>query len=105
AVSHEFKTPLAGITGAVELLQDHFETMSPDERRRFLDNIAGDSERLSQLVTRLLDLARADMATPEAGVATVLAVPVARLAAGESAAGFVVETDLPPDLPAVAAPL
>jgi len=102
AVSHEFKTPLAGITGAVELLQDHFETMSPQERRRFLDNIAGDSGRLSQLVTRLLDLARADMATPEAGVATDLAAPVRRAA---DAAGFPVEVDVGRDVPPVAAPL
>lgn len=104
AVSHEFKTPLAGIKGAVELLQDHFETMSPEERRRFLDNIAGDSERLSQLVTRLLDLARADMATPEAGVATPLPALVARVAAAESAPGFRVDVRLPDDLPEVAAP-
>jgi len=102
AVSHEFKTPLAGITGAVELLQDHFETMSPDERRRFLDNIAGDSERLSQLVTRLLDLARADMATFEAGAATHVAEPVRRAA---DAAGFPVTVDAPREIPAVAAPL
>jgi two-component system sensor histidine kinase ChvG len=68
AVSHEFKTPLAGIQGAVELLQDH-DDMEPDQRRRFLDNIAADGRRLSALVTRLLDLARADMARPEAGLA------------------------------------
>jgi len=104
AVSHEFKTPLAGITGAVELLQDHFETMSAHERRRFLDNIAGDSERLSQLVTRLLDLARADMATPEAGVATALAEPAARVAAAEAGPGFAIEVDMPAELPPVAAP-
>jgi signal transduction histidine kinase len=102
AVSHEFKTPLAGIGGAVELLQDHFETMSPQERRRFLDNIAGDSERLSQLVTRLLDLARADMAMPEAGAAADLREPVRRAA---DAAGFPVEVDVPRDVPPVAAPL
>ena len=68
AVSHEFKTPLAGIQGAVELLQDH-DDMEPDQRRRFLTNIAADGRRLSALVTRLLDLARADMARPEAGLA------------------------------------
>ena len=102
AVSHEFKTPLAGIGGAVELLQDHFETMSPADRRRFLDNIAGDTDRLSQLVTRLLDLARADMAMPEAGAAADLAEPVRRAA---DAAGFPVEVDVPRDIPSVAAPL
>lgn len=104
AVSHEFKTPLAGITGAVELLQDHYETMSPDERKRFLDNIAGDAERLSQLVTRLLDLARADMATPEAGVATVLAEPIRRAVDGQVRPDFTVQVDAPRDVPAVAAP-
>lgn len=102
AVSHEFKTPLAGIRGAVELLQDHFETMSPAERRRFLDNIAGDSDRLSQLVTRLLDLARADMTMPEAGATADLAEPARRTA---DAAGFPVEVDVPRDVPQVAAPL
>jgi two-component system sensor histidine kinase ChvG len=104
AVSHEFKTPLAGISGAVELLQDHFETMSPAERRRFLDNVSGDSERLSQLVTRLLDLARADMALPEAGVASALSEPVRRAADAQAGDGFEVRVDLPADLPMVAAP-
>jgi two-component system sensor histidine kinase ChvG len=104
AVSHEFKTPLAGITGAVELLQDHYETMSPEERKRFLDNIAGDSERLSQLVTRLLDLARADMATPEAGVATDLAEPVRRAVDAQVRPDFAVGVDIPRDVPPVAAP-
>lgn len=75
AVSHEFKTPLAGIQGAVELLQDH-DDMEPDQRRRFLDNIAADGRRLSALVTRLLDLARADMARPEAGLAVDPGPPV-----------------------------
>lgn len=63
-VSHEFKTPLASIAGAVELLRDHGMTMSDEERRRFLDNIAQDSERLRKLVTRLLELARVDNLKP-----------------------------------------
>ncbi len=66
AVSHEFKTPLAGIRGAVELLQDHGATMADDERARFLGNIAADAGRLAQLVTRLLDLARADLMRADA---------------------------------------
>ena len=61
AVSHEFKTPLAGIRGAIELLDDHGTEMDPAERARFLGNAAADAERLSRLVQRLLDLARADM--------------------------------------------
>lgn len=104
AVSHEFKTPLAGITGAVELLQDHFETMSPEERRKFLENIAGDAERLSQLVTRLLDLARADMATPEAGAASDLGEPARRAADSQARTDFAVDVEIPRETPAVAVP-
>lgn len=61
-MSHEFKTPLTGIQGALELLMDHGETMHPAERRRFLDNAMADSQRLSRLVARLLDLSRAELA-------------------------------------------
>jgi signal transduction histidine kinase len=104
AVSHEFKTPLAGIGGATELLQDHFETMSKADRRRFLANIAADGERLSQLVTRLLDLARADMAPVETDVATDASPAVRRAADAQAGAGFTVDLDLPEQLPNVAAP-
>lgn len=63
-VSHEFKTPLAAIQGAAELLHDHFDTMEPLERERFVDNIVADTQRLERLVARLLDLARADSLEP-----------------------------------------
>jgi signal transduction histidine kinase len=104
AVSHEFKTPLAGIAGAVELLQDHGETMNPVERRRFLDNAAADTVRLSKLVTRLLDLARADMARPEVDVAFALAGPISRAADAFNSETLEVELALPAGLPAVAVP-
>lgn len=103
AVSHEFKTPLAGIQGAVELLQDHGDDMEPAQRRRFLDNIAADGRRLSDLVTRLLDLARADMARPEAGVAVDLRLVVARTV-DALGGGATVSVDLPDGLPPVAVP-
>lgn len=75
AVSHEFKTPLAGIRGAIELLQDHGERMSADERARFLANADADANRLTLLVSRLLDLARADMMTADGeGAADVVAI-------------------------------
>ena len=79
AVSHEFKTPLAGIRGALELLDDHADTMSPAERERFLGNATVDADRLQLLVTRLLELARADMARPEADARCEVAAVVRRL--------------------------
>lgn len=59
-VSHEFKTPLTSIQGAVELLKFHLDEMTSDERNRFLSNLESDARRLQRLVERLLDLARAD---------------------------------------------
>ena len=63
-VSHEFKTPLTSIRGAVELIQEHGETMPPEFARRFLANAIEDTRRLETLLSRLLELARADMAAP-----------------------------------------
>ncbi|MET0293616.1 MAG: histidine kinase dimerization/phospho-acceptor domain-containing protein, partial [Phenylobacterium sp.] len=104
AVSHEFKTPLAGLAGAAELLEDHGEAMTPEERRRFLDNIKADVARLSQLVSRLMDLARADMARPEAGAAIDPAPVLRRIADACATPGFAIEVDAPQALPAVAVP-
>jgi signal transduction histidine kinase len=63
-VSHEFKTPLTTIRGTVELLEERFDEMSPDERARFLHNLGQASRRLERLVGRLLQQARADVARP-----------------------------------------
>jgi two-component system sensor histidine kinase CreC len=59
SVSHEFKTPLAAIRGAVELLED--ERLSGEQRARLTHNVARDAERLTRLVERLLVLAKADL--------------------------------------------
>jgi len=66
-VSHEFKTPLAAIQGAIELLEEHAGAMTEQERGRFLRNIRHDTERLKRLVDRLLEMARADVLEPAAG--------------------------------------
>lgn len=102
SLSHEFKTPLAGIRGGIELLQDHGKTMSEAERAQFLSNMEGDADRLSRLVSRLMELAKADMGRTSAEARTQLAPLLARLADGHSEAGFAVETDLPKTLPPLA---
>jgi signal transduction histidine kinase len=66
-VSHEFKTPLTGIQGAVELLKEHPDDMPAEKRARFLGNIAQDADRLKRLVDRLLEMARADVIEPTGG--------------------------------------
>jgi signal transduction histidine kinase len=69
-VSHELKSPVTSIRGAAELVRD--AEMTPEERRRFLDRIIADSDRLTGLLDRLRELARADLSA-EPGETTVRA--------------------------------
>lgn len=112
SVSHEFKTPLAAMHGALELLRHEHDALAPDQRRRFLDNLAADVERLTRLVERLMLLARADSTTASQATVeltnalqaftqprVVVAVPVglvARMpeAALTAAVGHVIENGL-----------
>jgi signal transduction histidine kinase len=62
-MSHEFKTPITSIRGAAELLLEN-ESMSPERRRRFLENIKGDIERMTELLEKLNQQALAETAVP-----------------------------------------
>lgn len=53
ALAHEVKAPLSAIRGAAELLG---EEMPVEQRRRFLENIRGEVERIQRIVDRLLEL-------------------------------------------------
>lgn len=102
SLSHEFKTPLAGIRGGIELLQDHGATMSETERARFLSNMAADAERLSRLVSRLMELAKADMGKQGADARSDLDGVIARLVDAHGGADFDIGVTLPEALPMLA---
>jgi len=94
-VSHEFKTPLTAMQGALELLEEHSETMTGSQRQQFIDNLLADTQRLKQLVQRLLELARADALEPNAQTSQ-LADLIAELQHRFSARGItLLSTDLP----------
>lgn len=59
-VSHELKSPLTAIQGAAELLRDSDASMSAKDRERFFRIIIDDSQRLSVLLQRLRELAKAE---------------------------------------------
>lgn len=61
-VSHELKTPVTAIRGFVETLIDDPD-LPPATRRRFLEKVQTQSERLSNLVTDLLSLSRLEAET------------------------------------------
>ncbi|MEM1298653.1 MAG: HAMP domain-containing sensor histidine kinase [Pseudomonadota bacterium] len=100
-VSHEFKTPIASIQGAAELLTDHDDTMTPDERRHFLTSISKGGDRLRTLLDRLLELARAENAERTDEV-TELA-PVLRRATRRLPDTVLAELDVPEGLEAMIA--
>ncbi|WP_442781490.1 two-component system sensor histidine kinase CreC [Collimonas fungivorans] len=54
SLTHEMKSPLAAIRGAAELLD---EDLPAAEQRRFAHNIRGQSQRLSELIEKMLALA------------------------------------------------
>jgi two-component system OmpR family sensor kinase len=94
-VSHELKSPVTAIRGSAELLRD--AEMSAEERRRFLDHIIADSDRLTALLERLRELARADL-DAVAGTCTI-----AEATRGEAIVNLGREVDLPMSLSAEAA--
>lgn len=53
-LTHQLKSPVAAIRGAVELLD---EDMPLEERRRFLGNLHSETARLQSLIDRMLHLA------------------------------------------------
>ena len=52
-IEHELKTPLASMRSSSEILRD-FPDLTEDERRRFIEVIVDESERLGRAVDRLL---------------------------------------------------
>lgn len=62
AVLHELRTPVTAIRGAVELLESGAADR-PEPRRRFLNNIRFEAERLARLVGELGVLTRLDAET------------------------------------------
>ena len=57
--AHELRNPLAGISGAIEVLQSGAKN-DPRDRDHFLSRLADDAERMSRLTQSLLTLARVE---------------------------------------------
>lgn len=91
-VSHEIKTPLTGILGSVEMLEDA-DRLSPEMRLRLLKMISVESKRLNALVQQILNLSRLEREGDMLNRENVDLSDLAR----ELAARYPVEMKLPSD--------
>ena len=103
AVGHDLRTPLAAAKAAVSGLRSPGITWSHEDRAELLGNADEALDRLSALVTNLLDLSRL-----QAGALSVVPRPVGlddvvSMALFHEAQGHAVELDVPPELPEVLA--
>ena len=67
--SHEFRTPIASISGFAQLLRG--QNLSPEERDEYLDIIIDESRRLSNLSEDILNLSRMESSNILTNVGTI----------------------------------
>ena len=106
SISHDLRTPLASIIGAVSSLRSYFDRYDAKQRGELIATIEDEAERLNRFVGNLLDITRL-----EAGALNIRAdrveigelVETALRRAARLLARHRVEVDLSPDLPPVRA--
>ncbi|AWB92517.1 ATP-binding protein [Aeromicrobium chenweiae] len=59
-VAHELRSPLTGIKGFTATLLSKWDKFSEEQRQLMLETVDADADRLSRLITELLDAARID---------------------------------------------
>lgn len=104
AVSHDLRTPLAGIKASVSSLRQTDVVWPDDARDQFLETIEDETDRLASIVTNLLDLGRIQSGAlrPDLrAVSTEEVVAAALDSIGRHGEG--VGVDLPVELPEVRA--
>src|SRR5262249_37013634 len=104
SVSHDLRTPLATITGAISTILDGGTRLDSQTRHELLESVREEAERLNRLVQNLLEMTRLESGALqlrkewhplEEVIGAALNRPGKRLADRR------VSTSLPPDLPLV----
>lgn len=57
-VSHELRSPLTSVKGYVSLMLNRWERIDDDKKREMLSQVHHDADRVTRLVTELLDISR-----------------------------------------------
>lgn len=99
-LAHEIKNPLAGISGAVEVVASQSPSHSPT--REILGEVQGECDRIEKLVNDLLDYAKPKkpaMVLADLNATVELAGQFGRQMLGDKDLRF--ETDLDPEIPKI----
>jgi len=102
SISHDLRTPLASILGAVSSLRSFPEKYGAAEREELLSTLQEEAERLNRFVANLLDMTRLESGAIELraeliDVSEIVGSALQR--AGHVVAGHRVEVDIEPGLP------
>ena len=101
AVSHDLRTPLAGIKAAVTSLRSDDVAWSEEDQAELLEGIEAGADRLDHLVGNLLDMSRLQTGTVTPLIREIDVDEVAPMALGGVPEGSA-ELDIPETLPMVA---
>ncbi len=106
SLSHDLRTPLASIIGAVTGLLEEDNIYTPDARRDLLQSIKQGAIRMNRFVNNLLDMARLESGMLQLNrewcdIQDIIGVAISRL--GESLRSRPVKIQIQPDLPLVQA--
>ena len=107
-VSHEFRTPLTTIIVGVEMLKEGMLGDLTPRGKEVLEAIGADCERLNRLIDNLMELSRIESGTiyveaEPTDIADLVEEAVRPLKIQAAQQGVELITDLPPELPPVAA--
>lgn len=105
SVSHDLRTPLATITGAVSTILENGVRLDETTRRELLESARDEAERLNRLVQNLLEMTRLESGALQLRkewhpLEEVIGAALSRL--GKRLGGRRVTTRVPPNLPLVA---
>lgn len=102
SISHDLKTPLAGIMGAAGTLRDYGKAIPEADRSELLGTVVEESERLNRFIANLLDMTRIEAGAMEPNYALLDVGDVvgAALRRAEGITrGHAIELSLEPNLP------